>query len=103
MSTTVGIVVFDDAEELDWVGPWEVFKMARIGHDELRVVLIAQSVEPVRCVGGLRVLPDCSLADAPALDVLLVLDGASLSPLSLRRQDGVAEVNRDVLTCQMAG
>ena len=75
MSTTVGIVIFDDAEELDWVGPWEVFKMARIGHDELRVVLIAQSVEPVRCAGGLRVLPDCSFADAPALDVLLVPGG----------------------------
>ncbi|MFL5404340.1 MAG: hypothetical protein ACJ79O_00605 [Myxococcales bacterium] len=23
--TTIGIVVFDDAEELDFVGPWEVF------------------------------------------------------------------------------
>jgi len=75
MSTSIGVVVFDDAEELDWVGPWEVFKMARIGHEELRVVLIAQSVEPVRCAGGLRVLPDCSFADAPALDVLLVPGG----------------------------
>jgi transcriptional regulator GlxA family with amidase domain len=75
MSTTIGIVVFDDAEELDWVGPWEVFKMARMGHEELRIVLIAESVEPVRCAGGLRVLPDCSFADAPALDVLLVPGG----------------------------
>ena len=75
MSTTIGIVVFNDAEELDWVGPWEVFKMARIAHEELRVVLIAESVEPVRCAGGLRVLPDCSFADAPVLDVVLVPGG----------------------------
>jgi transcriptional regulator GlxA family with amidase domain len=67
--------VFDDAEELDWAGPWEVFKMARIGHEELRVLLIAESVEPVRCAGGLRVIPDCSFADAPALDLLLVPGG----------------------------
>jgi len=71
----VGIVIFDDAEELDWVGPWEVFKMARMGHEELRVVLIAESVEPVRCAGGLRVLPDCCFAEAPALDVVLVPGG----------------------------
>ena len=75
MSTTIGIVIFDDVEELDWVGPWEVFKMARMGHEELRIVLIAGSVEPVRCAGGLRVLPDCSFADAPALDLLLVPGG----------------------------
>ena len=43
MSTTIGIVVFDDAEELDWVGPWEVFKMARMGHEEIRVALIAET------------------------------------------------------------
>jgi transcriptional regulator GlxA family with amidase domain len=75
VSTTIGIVVFEDAEELDWAGPWEVFKMARLGHEELRVVLIAENLEPVRCAGGLRVLPDCSFADAPALHVLLVPGG----------------------------
>ena len=26
---TIGIVLFDKAEELDWVGPFEVFTMAR--------------------------------------------------------------------------
>jgi transcriptional regulator GlxA family with amidase domain len=75
VSTTIGIVIFDGAEELDWAGPWEVFKMARIGHPELHAVLIAQSAQPVRCAGGLRVLPDRSFADAPALDVLLVPGG----------------------------
>jgi len=75
LPATIGIVVFDDAEELDWVGLWEVFKMARLGHEELRVVLTAESTEPVRCAGGLRVLPDCSFADAPALDVVLVPGG----------------------------
>jgi transcriptional regulator GlxA family with amidase domain len=75
VSTTVGIVVFDDAEELDWVGPWEVFKMARLGQQELRAVLIAERAEPVRCAGGMRVIPDHSFADAPPLDVLLVPGG----------------------------
>ncbi len=29
MSITTGILLFDDAEELDYVGPWEVLTMAR--------------------------------------------------------------------------
>ena len=76
MSITFGILIFDDVEELDFVGPWEVFGMATQGRvDGARVVLIAERAEPVRCAHGLRVLPDHTPADAPPLDVLLVPGG----------------------------
>jgi transcriptional regulator GlxA family with amidase domain len=71
----VGIVLFPDAEELDWAGPYEVFTMAAMGEVSMQVVTIAQSMEPVRCANGLRVLPDHSFDDAPALDVVLVPGG----------------------------
>ncbi len=71
---TVGIVLFPDAEELDWAGPWEVFTMAAMGQ-ELDVVTIAETSEPIRCAKGLRVLPDHTFDDAPALDVVLVPGG----------------------------
>jgi transcriptional regulator GlxA family with amidase domain len=71
---TVGIVLFPDAEELDWAGPWEVFTMAAMGED-LEVVTIAQTREPVRCAKGLHVLPDHSFDDAPVLDLVLVPGG----------------------------
>ena len=29
MAITTGILLFDDVEELDFAGPWEVFGMAR--------------------------------------------------------------------------
>ena len=29
MTTTIGILIFDGVEELDFVGPWEVFTMAK--------------------------------------------------------------------------
>jgi transcriptional regulator GlxA family with amidase domain len=75
--TTYGILLFDDAEELDWAGPWEVFTSAAMidrdgGH---RVVTIAEHARPVRCAKGLRVLADHGFADAPALDVVLVPGG----------------------------
>ncbi len=73
MSLTIGIVLFDDCEELDWAGPWEVFTMARTPGDV--VVTISERAEPVRCAKGLRVLTDHTFADAPPLDVLLVPGG----------------------------
>jgi len=75
MSLTTGIVLFDDAEELDWAGPWEVFAATASIHSDDRVVTIAQEMRPVRCAKGLRVLPDHSFADAPPLDVVLVPGG----------------------------
>ncbi|HTO68775.1 MAG TPA: DJ-1/PfpI family protein [Myxococcota bacterium] len=75
MGNVTGILLFDDAEELDFAGPWEVFTVARMLKPEDRVVTIAATREPVRCAKGLRVLPDCSFADAPQLDVVLVPGG----------------------------
>lgn len=71
---TVGIVLFPDAEELDWAGPWEVFTMAAMGQ-ALDVVTVAETLEPIRCAKGLRVLADHRFDDAPALDVILVPGG----------------------------
>jgi len=75
MAITTGILIFDDAEELDFVGPWEVFTMAAKFNDGDRVVTIAGEQRPVMCAKGLRVLPDYTCADAPPLDVVLVPGG----------------------------
>jgi len=75
MSTTTGILLFDDAEELDFAGPWEVFTAAAMVAKEDRVVTIAERADPVRCNKGLRVLPDATFENAPPLDVVLVPGG----------------------------
>jgi transcriptional regulator GlxA family with amidase domain len=74
--TTYGLLMFEDVEELDLVGPWEVFtasSMLRDGADT--AVTIAERSGPVRCSKGLRVLADHSFDDHPPLDVLLVPGG----------------------------
>ena len=61
MTTTIGIFLFDDCEELDWAGPWEVFATWMASWpDEVRVLTIAQDDRPIRCAKGLRVLADHS-------------------------------------------
>ncbi|MGW4440963.1 DJ-1/PfpI family protein [Streptomyces sp. NPDC004596] len=74
--TAYGLLLFEGAEELDFVGPWEVFTssaMLRGGRDA--TVLIAERPGAVRCNKGMRVLPDHTFDDHPPLDVLLVPGG----------------------------
>lgn len=77
----IGILIFDGAEELDFVGPWEVFTMAnevsaRTGKERPhKVFLVAERNEPVTCAKAMRVLPDCTIADCPKLDVILIPGG----------------------------
>ncbi|HEY4345301.1 MAG TPA: DJ-1/PfpI family protein [Parvibaculum sp.] len=78
---TIGILIFDDAEELDFVGPYEVFTMSNemYRHSEKerldKVVLISEAGETVTCAKGMRVEAHHSIANAPKLDVLLVPGG----------------------------
>jgi transcriptional regulator GlxA family with amidase domain len=75
MARNLGVLIFDDVEELDFVGPWEVFGMAvRLGAD-FRPMLIAPTMDVVRSRYGLRIMPDLDIAHAPPLDILLVPGG----------------------------
>ena len=73
MNRTIGIVLFNDSEELDWAGPWEVLTAG--ARDGDRVITVAETLDPIRCAKGLRVLPDHTFDDCPQLDVILVPGG----------------------------
>ncbi len=78
----IAIILFDDAEELDFVGPWEVFTMAgnvmefqKLPLEKPHVFTVSETGGTVRCAKGMRVIADHSFADAPAADVILVPGG----------------------------
>ncbi len=75
MTVTIGILIFDGVEELDFVGPWEVLCAAAYERPGTRVLLIAEGAGPVTCANGMRVLPDATTAEAPRLDVIVVPGG----------------------------
>jgi transcriptional regulator GlxA family with amidase domain len=74
---TVAILVFDDAEVLDFCGPFEVFSVTGRDRDPrpFRVVLAAENRGPVLARNGLSVNPDHTLADCPRAELLLVPGG----------------------------
>jgi transcriptional regulator GlxA family with amidase domain len=73
---TVGILLFDQVEVLDFAGPYEVLSQAKddAGESCLRVLTVASGPE-VRCNGGLRVLVDTTLEKCPPLATLLIPGG----------------------------
>lgn len=68
----VGVFVFDDAEELDVVGPYEVLSWWE-RHSPLapRVVTFSPDGAGVRLAKGLRMVPDTSAEDVGPLHVLV--------------------------------
>ncbi len=75
MTKTIGIIVYPQVEELDFVGPLEVFGIMAILDRDWRVVTIAESPAGVKASNGLNFKADHSFDDAPPLDVLLLPGG----------------------------
>ncbi|OBT12119.1 glutamine amidotransferase [Vibrio sp. UCD-FRSSP16_10] len=72
----IAIYIYDDAEVLDFSGPFEVFSTAkRLGDLKWNVFLVSETLEPVIARGGFKVLPDYSIHTHPAIDVLVVVGG----------------------------
>jgi transcriptional regulator GlxA family with amidase domain len=86
----IGILIFNDVEELDFVGPWEVWNMvntvlrAREERDAVRVRLISENGEQIKAVKNMRVLADVAIADVSALDIICIPGGQGVRPLIQR-------------------
>lgn len=80
----VGISIFDQVELLDVAGPFEVFSVTRLNEKEkegewssspFKVILIAEKLDRISTIGGLRLTPDVSFDNCPKLDLFIVPGG----------------------------
>ena len=79
---TVGILIYDGVQVLDFTGPFDVFSTTRLmdrpdftDPSPFNVILISEYPRPVTASGGLRVTPDHTVHDCPPLDILVVPGG----------------------------
>jgi putative intracellular protease/amidase len=77
----VAIVIYQNAEPLDWAGPFEVYNdAAGIGSSgdtpAFNVYLVSKTTDPINAQ-GLRALPQYSIVNAPKPDIVLFPGGAS--------------------------
>ena len=69
---TVGALVFPGFEMLDLYGPLELFGFFP---DDLEILAVAETAEPVRASNGPATLPDRVFADGTGYDILLIPGG----------------------------
>jgi len=85
----IGMLIFPDMTQLDFSGPHEVF--AQLPGCEVKV--IAKTLQAVTARGGLKFLPDTTIAEAPPLDLIFVPGGPGVGALMEDRK--VLEFLRD--------
>ena len=78
MKRNVGILIFDDAEVLDFAGPFEVFSVtSQLNDDKLfNVFTVAKITRPISAVNGLSVNPAYNFDNAPPIHILLISGGS---------------------------
>ncbi len=86
---SVGIMVFNEVEVLDFAGPFEVLSLATnqaSGSKPFAVYVISQTGELVQARNGLLVKPCYSFADAPALDILIIPGGFGAEEIEIHNE-----------------
>jgi len=73
---TIGILIFPEVEELDFVGPFEVLSYVnKIRPSSTKVLMVAESTALLCGFNGMKVMPDTTLQGCPTLDILVVPGG----------------------------
>jgi transcriptional regulator GlxA family with amidase domain len=76
----VAFLVSSDAQVIDFAGPWEVFQDVHVpsrgtAMDErmpFELFTVAESTDPIRATGGLKIVPDHDFASAPTARLIVV-------------------------------
>lgn len=77
----VAFCISPNSNVIDMAGPWEVFQDTMVGghhggggphRHPFELATVAATAEPVRATGGLHLIPDFAVADAPAPHVVVV-------------------------------
>jgi transcriptional regulator GlxA family with amidase domain len=94
----VAIYIYDNAEVLDFSGPFEVFSTASrlsIPTNFFNVFLVAEQNAPVNARGGFSVNPHYDFNDHPLIDILIVAGGIHTEELQKTTViDWVAKVEK---------
>jgi transcriptional regulator GlxA family with amidase domain len=103
-SIPVAFLVSDGAVIIDFCGPWEVFQDVMIpGRMDMpfQLYTVSESTKPIQASGGLKIVPDYTLENAPAPKVLVIPAQSEPSPAVLewvRKSAKSADVTMSVCT-----
>ena len=100
----VAFLISDGAVVIDFCGPWEVFQDVMIpGNKEMpfRLYTVAETKNPIRTSGGMQIIPDYTIENAPAPKVIVIPAQSPPSPAVLewlRKSSNTTDVTMSVCT-----
>ena len=100
----VAFLISDGAVVIDFCGPWEVFQDVMIpGREEMpfRLYTVAETKKPIRTSGGMQIVPDYTIQNAPPPKVIVIPAQSAPSPEVLewiRKSSKTTDVTMSVCT-----
>jgi putative intracellular protease/amidase/YHS domain-containing protein len=100
----VAFLISDGAVVIDFCGPWEVFQDVMIpGREEMpfRLYTVAETKKPIRTSGGMQIIPDYTIENAPPPKVIVIPAQSPPSPAVLewiRKSSKTTDVTMSVCT-----
>jgi putative intracellular protease/amidase/YHS domain-containing protein len=100
----VAFLISDGAVVIDFCGPWEVFQDAMIPSRQdmpFRLYTVAETKKPIRTSGGMQIVPDYTIQNAPPPKVIVIPAQSQPSPAVLewiRKSSKTTDVTMSVCT-----
>jgi putative intracellular protease/amidase/YHS domain-containing protein len=99
----VAFLLSDNAVVIDFCGPWEVFGNVMIDGimGAFRLYTVAENAKPIRASGGMKIVPDHTIADAPMPKVIVIPAQSDPSEAVLewiRKSSRTADITMSVCT-----
>lgn len=100
----VAFLISDGAVVIDFCGPWEVFQDAVVPSRQdmpFRLYTVAETKKPIRTSGGMQIVPDYTIEDAPAPKVIVIPAQSPPSPAVLdwiKKSSKTTDVTMSVCT-----
>jgi len=98
----IGIYIYDDAEVLDFSGPFEVFSVASRflkESEKFNVFLISENKTTIIARGGYEVNSKYTFANHPSLDVLIVVGGVHTK--EVKKQNVIAWITNQAKSTKL--
>jgi len=90
----VAFLISEGAVVIDFCGPWEVFERVRRPqhtHDAFKLYTVAETISPIRASGGLQIVPDYTIANAPPPKIIVI---PAQSPASEKTKTWIREASK---------
>lgn len=100
---TVGLLLFNEVEVLDFAGAFEVFSLAEneCGEKLFNVVTIAQYPANIFARNGLQVVPDYAFGQHPNIDVLVISGGYGAEKIVIHNPEIINWVKTQTLQAEL--